>query len=73
MEIITEFVKTGTLPKSINVRRDDKGKIMFTALPLEIKPLTISAERGIKDLEPGIKSFLEDIVTIALSHIASDI
>ena len=46
---------------------------MFTALPLEIKPLTISAERGIKDLEPGIKSFLEDIVTIALSHIASDI
>lgn len=75
MEIITDFEKTGKLHKNKNVRRDGNGKgnFMYTAMPLEIKPLTISAERGIKDLEPSIKAFLEDTVTIALAHIASDI
>lgn len=73
MEIITEFEKEKFQRKE-NVRRDGNGKGNFiTAMPLEIKPLTISAERGIKDLEPSIKSFLEDTVTIALAHIASNI
>lgn len=72
MEIITELEKSKELQKQKrNVR--EKGNNLYTSLPLEIKPLTISAERKIKDLEPSIKSFLEDTVTIALAHIASDI
>ncbi|MHB8126705.1 MAG: hypothetical protein ACYDEJ_13920 [Desulfitobacteriaceae bacterium] len=73
MEIITKFEKPKKeFRKSQNIRSNDKGEI-YTALPLEIKPLTISAEREIKDLESSIKSFLKDVVTIALAHIASDI
>lgn len=41
--------------------------------PLEIKPLTISAELEVKELEINIRAFLQDVLIVALAHLANQI
>lgn len=70
MEIESEIIKdVGDVHAT---RKNTKGN-MFTAIPLEIKPLTISVEAEIQNIDSIIKSFLTDTATLALAHIAYDI
>jgi len=43
----------------------------FVMLPVVINPLTISAEVAIKELESNIRTFLEEVMTTALAHLAN--
>lgn len=70
MEIESEIVKD--MRDAHATRKNNKGNI-FTAIPLEIKPLTISVEAEIKNIDSVIKSFLMDTATLVLAHIAYDI
>lgn len=73
LEIVTDTEKNQD--KKIanrSIRKSDTGSF-YTTIPLEIKPLTISVEREIVDLENSIKGFLQDSVTIGLAFIASEI
>jgi len=72
MEIVTEQEKITELRDAQVIRKNHKGTV-FTAIPLETKPLTISVEEELSDIETGIRAFLQDSVTLALAHIAYDI
>ncbi|ACV63995.1 filamentation induced by cAMP protein Fic [Desulfofarcimen acetoxidans DSM 771] len=71
---ILEFIESKPSKKGNkgSVRKSSNNKII-TALPLEIKPLTISAEIEIADLEANIKLFLEDTITITLARVANEV
>lgn len=70
MEIESEILNNNEDVRAM--RKNKKGNI-FTAIPLEIKPLTISIEIEIQNIDSVIKSFLTDAATLALAHIAYDI
>jgi hypothetical protein len=42
-------------------------------LPLAINPLTISVELDVKEVETNIRAFLQDVLTIALAHLANQL
>jgi hypothetical protein len=72
MEIITDGERS--VEPRTHVRRGKMGnKPFFTAMPLEIRPLAISAQLEIDELKASIRAFLEDTLTVSLAHIASDI
>lgn len=72
MEIVTESELTKELKDVPAIRKNNQGTF-FTAIPLEIRPLTMSVEVELYDIESSIRSFLQDAVTLALYHIAYDI
>ena len=72
MEIVTESELTKDLKDVPAIRKNNQGTF-FTVIPLEIRPLTMSVEVELHDIESSIRSFLQDAVTLALAHIAYDI
>ncbi len=76
---ILEFIESEDEAKSIrnikddNFRKNSEGMII-TNVPLEIKPYKISLEtNNIIERQVNIKNYLNDIVTLALAQIASEI
>lgn len=69
-----EYVETKTDGKDKATKRSRKGRNnqLITSLPLEIKPFIMSLGAETQDFEILLKSFLEDIVTITLGHIANE-
>ncbi len=45
----------------------------YIFVPLEIRPLLISAELPVEELKSNIRSFLQDVLSIALGHILNEI
>jgi hypothetical protein len=43
----------------------------YVIVPLELKPLTISVDLEVKELEINIKAFLQDVLTTALAHLSN--
>lgn len=62
----------GRVRKGRDKNKKDKDQY-FVMLPLEIYPRTISTELDIKELETNIKAFLQDVLTVALTHLSNQI
>lgn len=45
----------------------------YVNIPIGIEPLTMSVEVSVDKLETSIKSFLEDVFTVAIAHITNEI
>ncbi|TYQ15433.1 UNVERIFIED_CONTAM: hypothetical protein Cloal_1886 [Acetivibrio alkalicellulosi] len=70
LEFIDDNVqKSASSKKNYRIVNNNK----FVNIPIEIKPLTISVDIGVEKLENSIKSFLEDVFTIAIAHISNEI
>ncbi|MCC7430609.1 Fic family protein [bacterium] len=69
-----EFIEPETQKHSARTSvRKGKGENLVTALPLEVKPYTISLETELSESsKQNISSFLKDVVALALSQIASE-
>lgn len=76
---LLEFIESESDAKSLRNLQDDnfrKGSdgMIITNVPLEIKPYKISLDTdNIQDRLPNIKTYLNDIVTLTLAQIASEI
>lgn len=79
MGAILEFIESEDITKNIrnlqddNYRKESDGMII-TNVPLDIKPYKISLDTdNIKDRQANIKTYLNDIVTLTLAQIASEL
>lgn len=76
---ILEFIESEDEAKSIRNIQDDNFRkssdgMIITNVPLEIKPYKISLESdNIMERHVNIKNYLNDVVTLALAQIASEI
>lgn len=69
-----ELISKKKLENNPNRRALKTGKEeYFVSIPLEIKPLTISAELNVKQLEDNLESYLQDVFTLALAHLSNEI
>jgi len=59
--------------KASSFSRKGQDNNLITSLPLDIKPHIMSLEADTNELESNLKSFLQDIVTVTLGQIASEI
>ncbi|MGB4776158.1 MAG: Fic family protein [Daejeonella sp.] len=76
---LLEFIESEDVAKNIrnltddNFRKDSDGMII-TYVPLDIKPYKISLEtENINERQANIKNYLNDILTLTLAQIASEI
>lgn len=70
-----EFIETSTISKkkTKGFSRIGQDNNLTTSLPLDIKPHIVSLDVDIKELENNLRSFLQDVVTVTLGQIASEI
>ena len=76
---LLEFIESEDVAKNIRNLQDDnfrKGSegMIITHVPLEIKPYKISLDTdNIQESRANIKTYLNDIVTLTLAQIVSEI
>lgn len=69
---VLEFGENGTGQRRARQRKGRDNRT-WTMVPIDLKPFTMSVQLDVSQIEQDIRSYVSDIVTITLAHIANEL